>query len=198
MFDTTWVRIYFNVRKFRTLLLKDYLNSSRKLKVKVIAHWIQNFRMRFFVFPILSYQNACYGCENAEIEPDPIFFFWRTKVSEAACKRDWHNVRSYLFFKARKFRTQCAETFSVNLNSSHKRPLFAHYSDCVSCSVFDKHNKFSSFGLASHLDVPDYHALAVGVQEVVPFGVSAQDLGHAPFILGRLANTLSAGRENSS
>ncbi len=25
-------------------------------------------------------------------------FIWRTKVSEAVCKHDWHNMRSYLFF----------------------------------------------------------------------------------------------------
>lgn len=33
----------------------------------------------------------------------------------------------------------------------------------------------------SYLDVPDYHTLAIGVQEVVPFRISAQDFGHAPF-----------------
>ncbi len=37
-------------------------------------------------------------------------FFWRTKVSEPVSKRDWHNMRSYLFFNMQKFRTQCAET----------------------------------------------------------------------------------------
>ncbi len=41
--------------------------------------------------------------KTQKIEPDPIF-------PEAVCKRDWHNVRSYLFFNVRKFRTQCAET----------------------------------------------------------------------------------------
>ncbi len=35
--------------------------------------------------------------KTQKIEPDPILFWW-TKVSEAVCKRDWHNVRSYLFF----------------------------------------------------------------------------------------------------
>ncbi len=54
---------------------------------KVIAYWVRNFRMRFpvfFVFLILSYQNACYGCENAE-------------------NRTW----SEFFYDGRKFRRQC-------------------------------------------------------------------------------------------
>ncbi len=38
---------------------------------------------------------------------NPIWIFlWQTKVSEAVCKRDWHNVRSYLFFNLRTFRTK--------------------------------------------------------------------------------------------
>ncbi len=53
-------------------------------------------------------QNACHGCEKRK-KSNPIrIFLWRTKISEAVCKRDWHNVRSYLFFNVRKFRTQCA------------------------------------------------------------------------------------------
>ncbi len=60
-----------------------------------------------------------------KIEPD-LNFFWRTKVSEAVCKRDCHNVRSYLFFNVRKFRTQCAETFSdtvAAINGSVERMI---------------------------------------------------------------------------
>ncbi len=30
-------------------------------------------------------------------------FLWRMKVSKAECKRDWHNVRSYLFINVDKF-----------------------------------------------------------------------------------------------
>ncbi len=33
-------------------------------------------------------------------------FLWQTKVSEAESKRDWHNVRSYLFFNVQKFWTR--------------------------------------------------------------------------------------------
>ncbi len=29
-------------------------------------------------------------------------FLWRMKVLEAVCKRDWHNVRLYLFFNVQK------------------------------------------------------------------------------------------------
>ncbi len=40
--------------------------------------------------------------KTQKIEPGPIFFLWQTKVSEAVCKRDWHNVGSYLFFSMQK------------------------------------------------------------------------------------------------
>ncbi len=50
--------------------------------------------------------------KTQKIEPDPILFL-TDESSEAVCKPDWHNVRSYLFFNVRKFRTPCAETFSV-------------------------------------------------------------------------------------
>ncbi len=44
--------------------------------------------------------------KTQKIEPDPNFLWW-TNVSEAVCKRDWHNVRSYLFFTS-----QCAMTLT--------------------------------------------------------------------------------------
>ncbi len=72
----------------------------------------------FFRFVILSYQNACYGCENAENGTWSDFYFLRqTKVSEAVCKRDWHN--SHIYFLTcenfrREFRTQCAKTCNLH------------------------------------------------------------------------------------
>ncbi len=51
-------------------------------------------------------QNACHRCEKRK-KSNPIrIFLWRTKISEAVCKRDWHNVRSYLFFNVWKFWTK--------------------------------------------------------------------------------------------
>ncbi len=67
----------------------------QQINVKVTAHR---------VFPIVSYQDTCNGCKN--------FFFWRTKVSEAVCKR-WADVRSYEFFYVPKFWIQCAMTLSL-------------------------------------------------------------------------------------
>ncbi len=40
---------------------------------------------------------------------------WRTNVSEAVCKRDWHDVRLYLFFNVWKCQIQYAETFIIIL-----------------------------------------------------------------------------------
>ncbi len=41
--------------------------------------------------------------KNTENLTQSNIFLRQTKVSEAVCKRDWHNVRSYLFFNVRKF-----------------------------------------------------------------------------------------------
>ncbi len=83
----------------------------------VLAHRVRNFRMHFyfyfFIFVILSYIKMLpTDAKTQKIKPDQIFFFWRMKVSEAVCKRDWLNVRSYLFFNVWKFRTQCAMTLT--------------------------------------------------------------------------------------
>ncbi len=44
-------------------------------------------------------------------------FFCRTKISETVCKRDWHNVRMYLFFNVRTFRMKiCAMTFTPKIS----------------------------------------------------------------------------------
>ncbi len=43
--------------------------------------------------------------KTQKIEPDPNCLCW-TKVLEAVCKCDWHNMRSYLFFNVRKFWTK--------------------------------------------------------------------------------------------
>ncbi len=56
--------------------------------------------MRFFFcldsssFP---FKMLATDAKTQEIEHDQIFFFM-TDVSEAVCKHDRHNVRSYLFF----------------------------------------------------------------------------------------------------
>ncbi len=50
--------------------------------------------------------------KTQKIEPDPHFFLWWMKVSEAVCKCDWHSVRSYLFFNVQKFWTLYAMAFS--------------------------------------------------------------------------------------
>ncbi len=53
--------------------------------------------------------------KTQKIEPDPNFFENETKVSEAVCKRDWHNVRSYLFFNVPKFRTKISDSVCRDL-----------------------------------------------------------------------------------
>ncbi len=74
--------------------------------------------LNFFVFLILSYQNAWNRCENAENRTWSNLFFWWTKVSEAVCKRDWHNMRSYLFFNVRKFQTKISDSVCNDLKAS--------------------------------------------------------------------------------
>ncbi len=66
----------------------------------------------FFVFVILSHQNACYRCENAENRTWAEFFydgwkFWRQCVN--MIDTTW----SYLFINVWKFRTRCAMTLTA-------------------------------------------------------------------------------------
>ncbi len=44
----------------------------------------------FFVFPILSYQHACYRCENAENRTCSEFFMTDKSFGGSVCKHDWH------------------------------------------------------------------------------------------------------------
>ncbi len=79
--------------------------------IKVIAHWVLNFRMRFSVvsysssFPIKM--NAT-DVKTQKIKPDPIVCDGRK------FRRQCVNVRSYLFFNMRQFQMKilCAETFT--------------------------------------------------------------------------------------
>ncbi len=68
----------------------------------------------FFVIPILYYQNACYGCEKAENQTWSNFFF--TDESFGG-KRDFHNVRSYLFFNVWKFWATILDSLCNDLKS---------------------------------------------------------------------------------
>ncbi len=43
-------------------------------------------------------------------------FLWQKKVSEAVCKHDWHNVRSYLIFNVWKFLTRISDLLCNDLN----------------------------------------------------------------------------------
>ncbi len=65
---------------------KKWCCSMKEHTLKVISHWVWNVRMRFSVFPILSYQIACYRCENTENRTwSECFFdgwkFWRQCVN---------------------------------------------------------------------------------------------------------------------
>ncbi len=81
----------------------------RKMRLKVLAHGVRNFIcvvffFVFFLFVILSYQNVCYKWENSENRTISDFFFLcQAKVLKVVCKRDWHNVWSYLFLMSEKF-----------------------------------------------------------------------------------------------
>ncbi len=54
--------------------------------------------------------------KNAENQtPSNFFFLWPTKVSDTVYKRDWHNVRSYLFFNVRRFWTKISDSVCKDL-----------------------------------------------------------------------------------
>ncbi len=95
--------------------------------VKVLAHCVRNFYMCFFRIhhrhaqkPGSLCPNACYGCEKCWKSIPIRITLWRTKVSEAVCKRDWHKVRLSLFFSVQKFQTKiwysvCKDLYSSSL-----------------------------------------------------------------------------------
>ncbi len=105
----------------------------------VLAHWVRNVRMRFLVFVILSYQNACYGCENAENRTWSDLFLWRMKVLEAMCK-----VRYFRTLKNKYDLTLCqsrlhtaSETF-VRHKKNKNRIRFGFLRFCIRSMHFDR------------------------------------------------------------
>ncbi len=79
-------------------------------------HWVQfsHASLCFFIFVILFYQNACYGCKHAENRTWSEFFydgqkFWRQCVNEIDTRWVWIYFLTCKNFR-RKFRTQCAMT----------------------------------------------------------------------------------------
>ncbi len=85
------VRLYlfFNVWKFRTKF-SDSVCNDLKGHCTLSLKFLYAFFRFFFVFVILSYQNACYGCENAE---------------------NW--TWSEFFYDGRKFRRQCVNVIDT-------------------------------------------------------------------------------------
>ncbi len=85
-------------------------------RLKVLARWVRNFPVRFFifcffVFVILSYQNACYGCENAENRTWSEFSYDGRKFRRQCVNviDTWGCIYFLTCEKfGRKFRTQCA------------------------------------------------------------------------------------------
>jgi len=64
-------------------------------------------------------QNACYRFEECRKFQLIWIFLWRMKVSEAVCKHNWHDVRSYLFFTMQKFRTRISDSVCKDLYHKH-------------------------------------------------------------------------------
>ncbi len=80
---------------------------------------------RFFVFPILSYQNACNGYENAE----NLFFFFDGRKFRRQCANVIDNVRSYLFFNVRKFWTKISDSSVCNGLNTENTSLLVNNSN---------------------------------------------------------------------
>ncbi len=91
------------------------------IRIKVLAHWVRNFHMRFlgcFIFVILSYQNACYNSKTQKIEPGQKNIYDRRKFQRQCViviDTTWGRI-CFLTCKSFswEFRTQCAKTFTDN------------------------------------------------------------------------------------
>ncbi len=89
-----------------------------------LRSFLRYFRMHFLVFrirhPFLS-KFLLRMQKRRKLNLVRIFLLW-LNVSEAVCKRDWHNMRSYLFFNVWKFRTIISDSMCKDL-----------YSNCCAC-----------------------------------------------------------------
>ncbi len=75
--DTTWGRSYFlTCEKFgRKFLTQFNFYSIKSAFLRSLHTESKMFVCVIFIFVILSYQNACYGCENAENRTWSEFFY---------------------------------------------------------------------------------------------------------------------------
>ncbi len=71
---------------------------------------ILDFGIRLQVRWLWTVKKCLPRCEKLK-KSNPIWIFlWLTKMSEAVCKRDWQDVRLYLFFNVRTFRTKISDS----------------------------------------------------------------------------------------
>ncbi len=117
---------------------------NKYLSIKAIAlHESRNFRMCFSVFVFLVMFLSTFLPRMQKHRKSNLIrmFFWRTKVSEAVSKRDWHNMRSYLFFNMQKFRMEISDSVCNDLLAN--KTTFA--SDMFRVCVFGSHKNQTDF-----------------------------------------------------
>ncbi len=112
---------------------------NKYLSIKAIAlHESQHFQMCFsVVFLLVMFLSKLPRMQKHRKSNLIRMFFWRTKVSEAVSKRDWHNMRSYLFFNLQKFWTEISDSVCNDLLAN--KTTFA--SDMFRVFVFGSHTK---------------------------------------------------------
>jgi len=84
---------------------------------KVLAQWVRRFHIVFRIFHICHpFLSKCllrmWKCRKLNVIR--FLFLWWIKVSEAVCKRDWYNIRSYLFFNVPKILTKISDCLHDN------------------------------------------------------------------------------------
>ncbi len=84
-------------------LYSKYLYSLICRRVKVHAHEARHFCKCFFFLHIRHPFRLTCLLQMLKHRKSNLCLWW-TKVSEAVCKCDWHNVRSYLFSTCENFR----------------------------------------------------------------------------------------------
>jgi len=90
--------------------------------------WILAFACTVAVNCLNTSQNVCYGCKKRR-KFNPIQkMLWQTKVLKAVCKRDWHNVRLYLFFNVQTFWTRILDSRSLHIESEIFKCVFPYSS----------------------------------------------------------------------
>ncbi len=95
-------RLEKQLEEMKTLTQQEAVKRCPLVWLKVLAHWVRNFRMRFSYSSSFPIKMLATDAKTQKIKPGPFFYDWQTFPRQ--CVNVIDNVRSYPFFNVRTFR----------------------------------------------------------------------------------------------